>query len=139
MTKPAGVSSTCEAPFPYGGLGTLAPITDVEKHDDGFIVTRTWKDAGLMSLELKNREGVLHSLTSPAIVVYAPSEERYARMACTSAKTVEVWYRDGKIHRDNAPAVTCYTNQGVPRLREWWTDGEFIDRKNGQKGLKTYE
>ena len=129
MTKPAGASSTYKAPFPYGGLGTLAPITNIGEHDDGFIVTRTWENAGRISLELKNRDGVLHSLTSPAIIIYAPREDGERLPTDNLVKTVEVWYKNGKIHRDGLPAVTCYTNQGVPWLYEWCKNGVLIDRK----------
>jgi hypothetical protein len=38
----------------------------------------------------------------------------------------EEWYRGGKLHRENAPAVIEYGDTGDVIHQEWWEDGEFV-------------
>ena len=54
-----------------------------------------------------------------------------------SKKWSEIWYKDGKIHRDGHPAVIEYYSDGEIKTEAWYKDGE-LHRKDGPAVVEYY-
>ena len=46
----------------------------------------------------------------------------------------EAWYVDGKVHREDGPAVHRWNDEGQLILEEWRVDGKLVDKPSGCDG-----
>lgn len=88
----------------------------------------TYFENGQKNYEYYYKDGILsRDKDLPAVI-------RYNRLNNISAKYQETWYSNGKIHRDNKPAVLTYSSNRI--IEEIWYQNGIIRKSNPDEAAR---